>query len=55
MQTNDRYGICKRWRGRQEYFYDDAFIAGVEIIQPIFSVEDVENLKIEYKCEIKYY
>lgn len=50
-----RHGTCKWWKNRREYFYDDVLIAGVEVIFPIHPVEDVENLKIEYKCEIRFY
>jgi hypothetical protein len=50
-----RHGNCKRWKNKREYFYDDVFITGVEVISPIYPIEDVENLKTEYKCEIKYY
>ena len=50
-----RHGNCKWWKNRREYFYDDVFITGVEVISPIYPIEDVENLKTEYKCKIKYY
>lgn len=51
-----QHGNCKWENNRREYFYDDVFIAGVEFIFPmIHPVEDIENLKTEYKCEIKYY
>lgn len=51
-----RHGNCKWRKNKREYFYDDVFITGVEVIFPmIHPVEDVDNLKTEYKCEIKYY
>lgn len=50
-----RHGNCKWWKNKREYFYDDVFITGVEVISPLYPVEDVDNLKTEYKCEIKYY
>lgn len=50
-----RHGLCKRWKARQEYFYANTFIAGVEIVTPMTKVTDIENLKTEYKLEIRYY